>query len=241
MCKIKKRFNDIKYRHKKKNFNENEFISFEFFLIMINKNCFYCNKKNNKKIIFGLDRINSNIGYINSNVVTCCKKCNYAKNKLSISKFYILVKFMFEKNNKTFVINKENIYKNDESMFLNKYNKLKKRNKKKFGNITNIITFKQFKEKAQQKCKYCDTYYNYQNIRTKTLLNGLDRIDSSKHYSFDNTVSACYYCNVAKSTMSTIEFKNHMKSIYRNQLLKSKTINKICINDKNINNNDIKK
>lgn len=35
----------------------------------------------------GIDRINSSIGYINNNVVPCCKTCNFAKNELTTEEF----------------------------------------------------------------------------------------------------------------------------------------------------------
>jgi hypothetical protein len=35
----------------------------------------------------GLDRVDSNLGYIESNVVTCCKTCNYAKLDMSYQEY----------------------------------------------------------------------------------------------------------------------------------------------------------
>ena len=35
----------------------------------------------------GIDRINNNIGYIEGNIVTCCKQCNYAKGTLGFDEF----------------------------------------------------------------------------------------------------------------------------------------------------------
>jgi hypothetical protein len=35
----------------------------------------------------GLDRIDSNLGYVRSNVVPCCAVCNYMKQELSLSEF----------------------------------------------------------------------------------------------------------------------------------------------------------
>ena len=49
---------------------------------------------------------------------------------------------------------------------------------------------------------------------TVVKANGLDRIDSSKGYSSENTVPCCKYCNTAKNTMSVNEFMEWVKRIY---------------------------
>jgi 5-methylcytosine-specific restriction endonuclease McrA len=64
-------------------------LSRDFVLKIVLKNCFYCgippsNLKKTKHSIDGLpfngiDRVDSKLDYIESNVVPCCKKCNNAK------------------------------------------------------------------------------------------------------------------------------------------------------------------
>ncbi len=55
-----------------------------------------CDRKKNKDktlisddfiLVNGIDRINSNIGYIEGNIVPCCKHCNSAKNTMTESEF----------------------------------------------------------------------------------------------------------------------------------------------------------
>jgi len=46
--------------------------------------CSYCN---NTIIGIGLDRIDNNIGYINTNVVPCCTTCNWMKHSMSQEMF----------------------------------------------------------------------------------------------------------------------------------------------------------
>ena len=48
--------------------------------------------------INGIDRIDNNIGYTNENSVPCCKTCNFAKNILSESQFYLWIKKIYEHN-----------------------------------------------------------------------------------------------------------------------------------------------
>lgn len=53
-------------------------LSEDFYLNEIKKNCHYCG---GSPVIFGvgLDRIDSNVGYVAGNVVSCCKNCNTMK------------------------------------------------------------------------------------------------------------------------------------------------------------------
>jgi hypothetical protein len=80
---------------------KNRGISFELtkeeFILLVSKNCFYCNESPSERWhepngngyfpSSGIDRINSSRGYIIGNVVPCCKKCNYAKKQLSTEEF----------------------------------------------------------------------------------------------------------------------------------------------------------
>lgn len=82
-------------KSKKRTFN----LSFKFFKNIVSKNCIYCNtaprlrhRKNAKFIANGIDRVNSNKGYIKTNIVSCCQDCNYAKNVLNDINFKIWIK-----------------------------------------------------------------------------------------------------------------------------------------------------
>jgi len=89
---------------------------------------------------------------------------------------------------------------------------------------------KQFKILIQKNCYYC----NEPPSRKKTvsyrddfeLVNGIDRIDSSKGYTIDNCISCCSYCNVMKSDMKVNDFKKHISKIYNNIFQRSTTIPK---------------
>jgi hypothetical protein len=85
-------------------------LSKEKFLEIITQNCFYCgiepsnvqkSRSNNGDFIYnGIDRVDSNKGYIENNIVPCCWKCNKAKNKMNIDKFYESVEELYEWINK---------------------------------------------------------------------------------------------------------------------------------------------
>lgn len=68
----------------------------ELFKSLINGNCYYCGKipvqcletNAGSFIIYnGIDRINNSVGYIKTNVVSCCKKCNLVKGALPFDEF----------------------------------------------------------------------------------------------------------------------------------------------------------
>jgi hypothetical protein len=73
-------------------------ISPEKFYLLLKSDCYYCGgfsprthtKKKYPKYVgnlSGIDRINSNEGYTNTNVVSCCTQCNYAKRSYTNSEF----------------------------------------------------------------------------------------------------------------------------------------------------------
>lgn len=72
-------------------------LSKDEFRTITSKNCHYCGeepskiytpKSNNGSFIYnGIDRVDSSIGYIPSNIVSCCSMCNYMKRTSSIDEF----------------------------------------------------------------------------------------------------------------------------------------------------------
>lgn len=89
-------------------------LSVDEFYNLTQQNCFYCNieplqikpawSKNVKPFIYnGVDRIDSNKGYLKDNSVACCSRCNYAKGDMNVEDYKLWVqrtyKHLFEKNN----------------------------------------------------------------------------------------------------------------------------------------------
>lgn len=77
---------------------EREFdITYEYFKIITKEKCHYCGidpigiratKAGNGSYIFnGIDRVDNAIGYIEGNIVPCCKMCNYGKKAYSKNDF----------------------------------------------------------------------------------------------------------------------------------------------------------
>jgi hypothetical protein len=118
----------------------------------------------------------------------------------------------------------------EKAMLLLLYSPLKKRHRKKFNN-ENYIDFKLFKKLSLSNCFYCnvepkntqpDVRYETRFGKKEKIIvtdfilkyNGIDRIDSSKGYEFNNVVSCCKNCNSSKMELSITDFKNHIKKIY---------------------------
>lgn len=88
---------------------EIEFIEFEY---LTSLNCTYCGRVPSQKytpasrtelatehgiyIYNGIDRIDSNLGYLKGNVITCCKRCNIAKSNMSKNDFIYMIKDIYE-------------------------------------------------------------------------------------------------------------------------------------------------
>jgi len=94
-------------RHKGKNRSAIPFeLTPEQFLRLVSGDCFYCGFEpqqvlryyNGEFVHNGIDRVDSNLGYIVDNCVPCCKICNYAKHNLSREEFLIWLRRAYEHN-----------------------------------------------------------------------------------------------------------------------------------------------
>lgn len=79
----------------------------QFFRLIVD-NCYYCgasptnikiHKWNTGTYTYnGIDRKDNTLGYINTNVITCCKQCNLAKRGYSIEQFFDMVQKIYERH-----------------------------------------------------------------------------------------------------------------------------------------------
>lgn len=122
--------------------------------------------------------------------------------------------------------NQYGIYKDREKALLKvQYSHLKRRDSKKgFGDT---MSFEVFSLLSKSPCKYCGLEHSKEiedrlneSKKQKRLsdhilkCNGIDRIDSSKGYTKNNSVACCKYCNIAKNIMTESEFYNWIKRVY---------------------------
>lgn len=122
--------------------------------------------------------------------------------------------------------NQYGLYEDREKALLKvQYSHLKRRNKNK--GFSDTISLEDFILLSKSPCKYCGLEYSKEiedrlseSKKQKRLsdhvlkCNGIDRIDSSKGYTVENSVACCKYCNTAKHTMTESEFFAWIKRVY---------------------------
>lgn len=128
----------IHYKNNARIRNKNWNLSDQEFKNLIHSNCYYCGcepierfNSDYKRYIFvnGIDRLNSSIGYVSDNVVSCCPQCNSMKLDYSIDEFknkVLSIYNHFIKSSTTIPIgstsqangdgNGEHLYKTDEDI-----------------------------------------------------------------------------------------------------------------------------
>jgi hypothetical protein len=86
------RFKDLKRKCTTKNI-QLELTSL-YFRDLISRSCWYCNTPGEPYV--GIDRIDSEKGYLIDNCLPCCSMCNYMKNVYDRDKFLEQVKKIYE-------------------------------------------------------------------------------------------------------------------------------------------------
>ena len=122
--------------------------------------------------------------------------------------------------------NQYGIHEDREKALLKvQYSHLKRRDKNK--GFSDTISLEVFSRLSKSSCKYCGLEHSKEiedrlneSKKQKRLsdhvlkCNGIDRVDSSKGYTLENSVSCCKYCNTAKNTMAESDFYNWIKRVY---------------------------
>lgn len=79
------------------------------------------------------------------------------------------------------------------------------------------LSYKDFLNLSFKECVYCGTISS-KNVKNETgsktaLMNGIDRIDSSKGYTIDNCAPCCSKCNYMKGKLSVKDFVDQIINI----------------------------
>ena len=121
----------------------------------------------------------------------------------------------------------------EEALLKVQYSHLKRRDKKK--GFTDTMSFEDFSLLSKSPCKYCGLEYSKkiedrqnESKKQKRLsdhvleCNGIDRVDSLKGYTVENSVACCKYCNRAKLNNTEEYFKTKIIKIAKGIELEDK-------------------
>ena len=156
--------------------------------------CHYCGIVQEKGFN-GLDRMDSSVGYITGNCVSCCQMCNYMKVSLSASIFVERAEHIATFHKKIDGLYCPHACKDIMSV---NYATCK------FSANSRKINFDLTKEAFYEKRKECCYLCGKEN--SETHQNGLDRIDSAIGYIETNLQSCCGSCNYMKNNYSLESF-----------------------------------
>ena len=161
-------------------------ISFDEYESIVNKPCYYCGITQERGFN-GIDRVNSSIGYINENCVSCCKMCNYMKGSLSLSVFIKRVNHILTYQNRITGNLYPECFANHKKSTYNQY-----RNRAVKVGLEFCITPLQYNDITSQCCYICG------KINDEFNENGMDRLDNNVGYLIENIKACCAECNCMK-------------------------------------------
>ena len=126
---------------------------------IVNNNCYMCGKENDEFHKNGIDRFDSNKGYILENTKPCCGECNYMKRDYEYNYFIRKLQEIYE-NHKNNVLSNSMLVENNKNIVENKNKKSKEEM------LSNAILQKQ-KQIENLKEKYSNK--EYKKLRAKEI------------------------------------------------------------------------
>ena len=162
--------------------------------------CTYCcTSVSENGRLSGIDRMNSGGDYVESNVVTCCWRCN--ESKCTVDPFTFIERCLHIHGTKRYdnawtvkTPGTYSGYKNDANR----------------RGYTFEMTREQYDTFLETPCIYCKREI------TDTNKSGIDRRDSTKGYIEGNMDPCCTECNYMKGTMSVDAFRDMVSRIAKN-------------------------
>ncbi len=85
------------------------------------------------------------------------------------------------------------------------------------------LSFEQYKEIVTKSCYWCGVEPPLKNPKAQRMptlpapAHGIDRIDNSVGYTYNNCVASCQTCNVAKNNSSAKDFLAWIQKVYVHQ------------------------
>jgi len=161
----------------------------------------------------GIDRMNSEVGYVADNCVSCCQICNYMKASLSVDAFLGRVEHILTHNGR---INGRLFPEMFPDYNSCSYNRYTIRASKK--NLEFALSQAEFDALKLHPCYLCGKQSNLQH------LNGIDRIDNNKGYVVDNVKPCCFGCNHTKRNYVLDDVLNKFMDIYLFKIVHENTV-----------------
>lgn len=186
-------------------------ISQEEFNKIVKEPCHYC-EVIQKRGFNGIDRLNSNIGYVADNCVSCCKVCNYMKGSLPVDVFLKRIEHILTYNNK---INGRYFTEDFCDNNAASYNEYKKRADNK--SLLYDLTTEEYNTIIKSQCYLCG------RKSCEKYKNGIDRVDNNIGYIMSNVKACCGGCNYMKRDMEFGELFDKMTEIFMKCNIKVET------------------
>ena len=191
-------------------------ISQEEFNKIVNEPCHYCNIIQERGFN-GIDRLDSNTGYVIDNCVSCCKTCNYMKCSLSADVFLKRIEHILTYNKK---INGRYFSEEFCDTDAASYTQYKTRACNK--SLPFEITKDEYVELIKGNCYLCGRK-SYEKHK-----NGIDRVNNNLGYTMSNVKSCCGSCNHIKKDLELDELFSKMTEIFLKCKIKVETTTIIC-------------
>ena len=142
--------------------------------VITSQECYVCGKKNSTTHFNGLDRINSNEGYIESNVHPCCANCNYMKNNYTYKEFMDKCMMIYKHNKIENVVIENQVIENEiveniviENQVVQEKRTIVKTNKLSSDQIKERNRIKKQRQRERLIAKYGNQEYN--KMRAKEI------------------------------------------------------------------------
>lgn len=212
------------YKYRAEHHNIEYDIDDNIMIELFHEPCVYCAEEINDKKLNGVDRINNDLGYIESNVASCCEMCNYMKRCMDSYIFIKKCEHILTYNN---IINGklyDDFFENHFDIKIEKY-----RDRAKNKNMDFDLSKDEFNLLINNDCYICGKKTNDKHK------NGIDRYDNKKGYIIENCRTCCGDCNYMKREYDYGIFMNKIIDIYNNTNISNSKNND---NDNDNNNED---
>lgn len=180
-------------------------LTLEEYSELVTSPCYYCGETETHKTICGIDRLDSNTGYVSGNCVSCCKMCNLMKGALHKNTFLMRIEHIL--THIDFICGKRHPHLFADHIGSSIENS--RRSAFKRGYVFEL-TEDQYYNIISEKCYMCGKENTHHHI------NGIDRYDPTIGYVYDNYRPCCFECNTMKRDNDYDDMVTKFVKIYNN-------------------------